>query len=323
MEINYRWFMGVVEDRTDPLKLGRVKVRIAGLHTDVKLSNFDLGVGIQTNDLPWAHVSTPANTASINGIGQSPTGIVEGTWVVGFSRDVSYNDLVIIGTLGGISHKTNPSVGFSDPNGVYPKSTHLDESDTNRLARNEKIDETIVKLKKDTIDKNVPTSNGSVWDEPETPYNTVYPFNQVKETECGHIEEFDDTPNAERIHQYHKSGTFKEIHPSGTTVTKIVKDNYNITIGDDYVDIQGSCNITVRGNTNLYVIGDLIEKVDGNVDRNIKGNINEKVEGNVTRVVKGNVKENVEGDVNETVSGNQTLKVTKDITYTGSKIKLN
>ena len=37
---------------------------------------------------------------------------------------------------------------------------------------------------------------------------TVYPKNHVYETESGHIKEFDDTEGAERIHEYHKSGTF-------------------------------------------------------------------------------------------------------------------
>ena len=41
------WFAGVVEDRQDPLKLGRVRVRCLGYHTD------DRNV-LPTEDLPWA-----------------------------------------------------------------------------------------------------------------------------------------------------------------------------------------------------------------------------------------------------------------------------
>ena len=33
---NLQHFMGVVEDRDDPLKLGRLKVRCYGIHTDIK-----------------------------------------------------------------------------------------------------------------------------------------------------------------------------------------------------------------------------------------------------------------------------------------------
>ena len=46
------WFQGVVEDRFDPLKLGRVRVRILGLHTDNKKL-------IPTEDLPWAFPISP------------------------------------------------------------------------------------------------------------------------------------------------------------------------------------------------------------------------------------------------------------------------
>ena len=41
------WFLGVVEDRNDPIQLGRVRVRCFGFHTDDKDK-------IPTNMLPWA-----------------------------------------------------------------------------------------------------------------------------------------------------------------------------------------------------------------------------------------------------------------------------
>ena len=66
------WWYGVVEDRKDPLYLGRVKVRVIGWHTDDKTE----GEGIPTEDLPWADVISPINSASISGIGISPTGIM-------------------------------------------------------------------------------------------------------------------------------------------------------------------------------------------------------------------------------------------------------
>ena len=43
------WFTGVVEDRNDPDKLGRVRVRCLGFHTEDLLD-------IPTKDLPWATV---------------------------------------------------------------------------------------------------------------------------------------------------------------------------------------------------------------------------------------------------------------------------
>ncbi len=63
------------------------------------------------------------------------------------------------------------------------------------------------------------------------------PFNHVKETESGHIQEFDDTPGAERIQTYHRSGTFEEIHPDGTRVVKVVAKNYTVIMGENDIHI--------------------------------------------------------------------------------------
>ena len=107
------WWYGVVEDRKDPLYLGRVKVRVIGWHTDDKTE----GKGIPTENLPWADVISPINSASISGIGTSPTGMVPGTHVFGFFRDgVEAQEPVVIGTSGGIPERfSNSDVGFFDP----------------------------------------------------------------------------------------------------------------------------------------------------------------------------------------------------------------
>ena len=45
------------------------------------------------------------------------------------------------------------------------------------------------------------------------PIKDIQSFNKVFETESGHVQEFDDTPGQERIHTYHRSGTFHEVDP--------------------------------------------------------------------------------------------------------------
>ena len=130
------WFVGVVEDRKDPLLLGRVRVRCLGFHTE-NLSD------LPTIDLPWAHVMHPVTSPSMNGLGHTPTFMVEGTWVVGFFRDSEEKQLpIIIGTLPGVPTKPKSGVGFADPFGYYPSSKGLPHSghkigepDTSRLAR--------------------------------------------------------------------------------------------------------------------------------------------------------------------------------------------
>ena len=134
------WFVGVVEDREDPKKVGRVKVRCLGYHTKDK-------VKLPTDDLPWAHVMNPITSATVSGVGQTPLGVVEGTWVVGFFTDgETAQQPMIMGTLPGVItadglpfESTADGVqskqeGFFDPKGNYPK---YPESDVNRLARND------------------------------------------------------------------------------------------------------------------------------------------------------------------------------------------
>jgi hypothetical protein len=111
------------------------------------------------------------------------------------------------------------------------------------------------------------------WSEPPTPYAAKYPYNQVQETEAGHVVEIDDTPGAERLHAYHRAGTFIEVHPNGTTVQKIVKDRYTVVMSDDHLKVSGNCHVSIEGNCTVFVKGNLDAQVDGAVALNAKGRI--------------------------------------------------
>ena len=90
------WWHGVVENRLDPLMIGRCRVRILGWHTHDKGD-------MPTDSLPWAYPLMPLTSASQTEVGHSPTGPVEGTWVMGFFRDgEAGQEPVMMGTLGGI-----------------------------------------------------------------------------------------------------------------------------------------------------------------------------------------------------------------------------
>lgn len=89
----FNWWLGVVEDRNDPEMMGRCRVRIFGYHTENK--EF-----LPTKDLPWAVPIQPITSAAISGIGSSPLGPVEGTWVIGFFLDGNDNQQpAIFGTI--------------------------------------------------------------------------------------------------------------------------------------------------------------------------------------------------------------------------------
>ena len=158
------------------------------------------------------------------------------------------NDAVKYGNDGKIAsvntNKVLASRGFTDPSGVYP--LYRNEPDTNRLARHENIDKTIVYKKEAARLTGVPIAvSGKTWDQSPVPYNAVYPHNNVYGSKSGHIMEFDDTPNSRRIHLYHAAGTFTEIDDNGTQVDRIVGDGYEILERNGFVYIRGAHHVTV------------------------------------------------------------------------------
>lgn len=334
------WWHGVVEDVNDPLKLGRVRVRVLGWHTDDKTD-----FGIPTGDLPWAQVMQPITSAAMSGLGRSPTGVLQGSWVIGFFLDgLNAQQPLVLGTYGGIQkpdftqkHSTegiqdaiaaailgkeynppvkklvetpyndlskgkvkntlmDPSIGFRDPNNIYPVEGRMNEPDTNRLARNENIEWTIVKKKRDNR-VGCDTALYGYWQEPATPYAAKYPHNHVTETESGHIFEIDDTPGHERIHTYHKSGTFTEIHPNGSEVHKVVGNEWNITLNDKMIYVRGNTTlnsdklmkIRVGKHLEIETEGEMRVLVKGNSIMETQGNFLHKVNGKYTVASEGNM----------------------------------
>lgn len=169
--------------------------------------------------------------------------------------------------------------GFGDPKGVYP--LYINEPDTNRLARHEEISKTIVYKKDAALVKGVEVAGGTTWDQSPNPYNASYPFNHVTMSESGHVLEFDDSPHSERIHLYHKSGTFMEIDANGTQVTRIVGDGYEIYERNGYVHINGSLNVTVDGAANVLVKNGLNLDIRGVANINVYNDANLNVSGSL------------------------------------------
>lgn len=81
-------YFGIVEDRDDPLKLGRCRVRVAGLHTH------DTSI-LPTTDLPWAMIVQPI-TGSINTAGLAP---IEGAQVIVSFMDSDCQIPVVFGVV--------------------------------------------------------------------------------------------------------------------------------------------------------------------------------------------------------------------------------
>ena len=315
------WFVGVVEDRDDPKKAGRVKVRCVGHHTaDTKR--------IPIDDLPWASVMMPVTAGANSGIGFSPHFLIEGTWVVGFFRDPAKQEQVIMGALPGVnsvdtstySVASNGVVGgfskdggFKDPNSKYPSALYLTKPDTNLLAQESSTTHPSM-LTKATLDSWT-TASGSATQPSSTQSSAKYPSNHVFETETGHYVEFDDTEGNERIHLYHKMGTFIEIDKSGNMIIKTVGNVTNIVAGNMDTYVKGNYSVSAGGNIDIYAGKDLTEKVDGNRKTTIKGT--ETIE--VTLDVKQDYKLNL----TTTITALGSIKASGAMTVGGSSISFN
>jgi predicted chitinase len=197
--------------------------------------------------------------------------------------------------------------GFTDPEGKYPLRDFMNEPDTNRLARG--ITEgTSVKFKDSTRRTNIPIANGAgseedegAWNQPETVYNTVYPFNKVFESESGHILEFDDSLDGERVNLYHRKGTFIEIDPNGSQINYIVGDGYYIVENNGNIYVNGTCNITVASELNILCQGNANIEVNGTADVVVHDDLNIGVAKDLNIAVGGDYNLKVEGNYNSQV----------------------
>jgi hypothetical protein len=338
----FNWFIGVIEDRADPEFASRVKVRCLGYHTaDIQK--------IPTEDLPWASVMMPVTAGANSGIGVSPHFLLEGTWVVGFFRDPAKQEPVIIGALpgkntsettnftiaasskvGGFSGSSTSSAppaaattagGFKDPNSKYPTELYIDKTDTNLLAQ-ESVDTHPSKEIKDTLDS-WSTASGSAEQIASTQASALYPTNHVFETESGHYVEFDDTAGNERIHLFHKKGTFIEIDSSGNMIIKTVGNITNIVAGNMDVYVKGNYSVSAGGNIDVYAGGNLTEKVDGNRKTTITGNDEVTITGTLTAKVTKDVTNTFSANLTTTITALGSIKATGAMTVGGSSISFN
>jgi hypothetical protein len=170
-------------------------------------------------NLFWSHVIMSPAGANANGIGISPHGLTKDSKVLGFKINdaLSY----VVGTI-----------AYAEDDNKHSISRYAREKGP---------------VKKDYIKE---------LGEKETEYAAKYPHNKTITTTSGHVLELDDTPRAERIHVYHKSGSYVEIFPDGSIVTKSMKDSVSVTMKDHSISVvKGDLQI-VANEGKIQIISD-------------------------------------------------------------------
>jgi len=351
----FHWFIGVVEDRNDPLKVGRVRVRAVGYHTENKTI-------LPTEDLPWATVMTSTESSGMSGLGTTPHFLVLGTHIVGFFRDVDCQEPVILGALPGAPGQYgNPNVGFADPTrrsedtsevdynrSYYPKTP--EESDINELARGvltatnpnfregtRHVDVAAAGRDQFTVstvneDLTIDAVTFNTFSEPRVAnsdntisgtYKPTYPLNHVYETETGHLLEFDDTPDHARINIFHNSGTYMELSKNGTRVNHTAGDEHNTAL-NRFTNIKDNETLTVNGSMKILVNTDRIEGQNFDIQIDDGANLNIQVDrGAANIVVKGNVNLKADGDLNANAANISLNSEGKFNMIAGSDIKIS
>ena len=302
------WFTGVVEDINDPKEMGRVRVRCYGYHTS---SLIDL----PTEDLPWASPMLPVTSASMTELGTSATGLLNGSWVVGFFRDgTNGQDPVIMGSIPSVSSEVDYLFGFTDPEARYPVDTKLDIPETPLAAKSigAAYKTAFSYTKKSDFRKDfdgVSCANGKYgpWSfppidsviAPQYPKNHVIAYEKKDDAvEDSHIVEFDVTPGQERISTIHRTGTYNEVTPTGDKTEVINGNNFQVVVKDNNVLVNGSCNLTVNSNCTTNIVG--------NWDIQVGGNVTTVVGGNYVENIGGSLKQTTGGACTESYGGNQT-----------------
>jgi GH24 family phage-related lysozyme (muramidase) len=266
------FFIGVVENNVDERLEKRVQVRAFGVHGTVDQ--------VPTESLPWATLVYGSYDPN------SPLPPIN-SFVFGFfvdGRDAQQP--MILGLIPTqFTEVIDPSItGW----GAVPgkDSTILAKGSTpddygqpanSRLERGEDIDQTYVLLQEMNRIKDIPSAKSNsddtspAFEEPAPAYNAQYPFNRVIET-ASHSIELDDTPGAERITIFHRSGSYVSIDSNGTSVHKAVSDKYEINDTHQHVYVGGKSNVTIMGDSRVLVKGNKVEEVEGDLVQIVHGN---------------------------------------------------
>jgi len=292
----------------------------------------------------------PVTDPSMQGLGHTPSFLVEGSWVIGFFADAKEKQQpIIMGSLPG--KPTSPpdsTKGFNDPRsagsvqdyyagtptyGPYPLSRKLKEPDTNRLARGE-MSEKHLQLKKRRKNRQtgiqtatqpfLSTVSDEAVNEPRPSYDEPHP----KDIDYNEEDDLFDGIYRSGLYPYNhvfesESGHITEVddtpgaertfrqHKTGT-YEEIVADGTKTTkvIGNNFEIIMNDSNVYVGGNVNLTIGGTVRHLVKGDYHLEVEGNYTQKIHKNMRTKIGAG---NIGGNLEEEINGTHSFNITQSV----------
>jgi hypothetical protein len=240
----FTWWFGQVEDRADPLQIGRLRVRIHNFHTE------DNTV-LSTDLLQWASVIQPITSAAANSVGTAPLGATLGSTIFGFFADDEHQIPVCLGTLAGIPAN----------NDVTPLARG-----TNTITINQVGPEPAQAYAAQyPYNKVTVTESGHVFEVDDTPSNE-------------RIRNYHKSGTYEEI-----NATGQRVVKVITNNIEVIVANNTVYVGGDAsLQVQGNLTANVQGNATLSVQGSMSANVTGNMSANVGGNIGVQAGGTIT-----------------------------------------
>lgn len=228
-------YRAITENNLDPEELGRVQVRIYGVHSFDDKRELE---GSVTSDLPWAEVIGGTEFGLNQGVGASSV-LRNGTLVWVLFEEDDPNRPTILGTI---------------------KGKENGQSDINKNARG--VVSGVISKKNSTLDPLEAAQSPS-----------IYPENNVIESSSGHMIELDNSPGNERVQIIDKNGNYSEMKLS-SYIDKAVKDKINIVLGELKEHVVGKTTIksdsdvvwSVGGNFTLNVSGKVTVQAGPEID---------------------------------------------------------
>jgi hypothetical protein len=168
----------------------------------------------------------------------------------------------------GVTGNGNQMPGGYDPSNSFPGADYQGKPSTHEAAKGHNGNIRMVSAGVDETSRSGswPAAGDMwTWGVPPSARAPQYPMNTVWAGATGHLVEFDNTPDSERLNFQHKTGTKIEMNPGGSMVTRVSGNAYNVHENDSFTGVMGDMTQTTVGDYNVRSTSDMVLHADGSV----------------------------------------------------------